>query len=58
MFCFQCEQTSKGTGCNEIGVCGKDEETASLQDLLLHATKAVAQYAHQARALVRMAWAG
>ncbi|MGA2865741.1 MAG: hydroxylamine reductase [Verrucomicrobiota bacterium] len=51
MYCFQCEQTSKGTGCNEIGVCGKDEETASLQDLLLHATKGVAQYAHQARAL-------
>ena len=51
MFCFQCEQTSKGTGCNEFAVCGKDEETARLQDLLLHATKAVAQYAHAARAL-------
>ena len=50
MFCFQCEQTSKGTGCNEFAVCGKDEETARLQDLLLHATKAVAQYAHRARA--------
>jgi len=50
MFCFQCEQTSKGTGCNEFAVCGKDEETAILQDLLLHATKAVAQYAHHARA--------
>ena len=51
MFCFQCEQTSKGTGCNDFAVCGKNEETARLQDLLLHATKAVAQYAHQARSL-------
>jgi hydroxylamine reductase len=51
MFCFQCEQTSKGTGCSDFAVCGKDEETAILQDLLLHATKAVAQYAHYARAL-------
>jgi len=50
MFCFQCEQTSRGTGCNEFAVCGKDEQTAVLQDVLLHATKAVAQYAHRARA--------
>ncbi len=51
MFCFQCEQTSKGTGCDDFAVCGKDEETAILQDLLLHGTKAVAQYAHHARRL-------
>lgn len=51
MFCFQCEQTSKGTGCTDFAVCGKDEETAILQDMLLHATKAVAQYAHRARLL-------
>jgi hydroxylamine reductase len=51
MFCFQCEQTSKGTGCVDFAVCGKDEETAILQDLLLHATKGVAQYAHRARLL-------
>jgi hydroxylamine reductase len=49
MFCFQCEQTSKGTGCTTVGVCGKDPETAILQDVLLHGTKAVAQYAYQAR---------
>jgi hydroxylamine reductase len=49
MFCFQCEQTSKGTGCNEFAVCGKNDETAVLQDLLLHATKGLAQYAHRAR---------
>lgn len=51
MFCFQCEQTSKGTGCKEFAVCGKDPETAALQDLLIHATKGVAQYAHHARVL-------
>lgn len=51
MFCYQCEQTSKGTGCIDFGVCGKSEEAAALQDLLLHATKGIAQYAHRARAL-------
>ncbi|MHB1415007.1 MAG: hydroxylamine reductase [Chloroflexota bacterium] len=51
MFCFQCEQTSKGSGCTAIGVCGKDPETAVLQDLLLHATKGLAMYAHRARML-------
>ena len=51
MFCFQCEQTSKGTGCIDFGVCGKDESTAVLQDLLLHAAKGIAQYNHRARLL-------
>lgn len=51
MFCFQCEQTSKGTGCSDFAVCGKDEATAILQDLLIHAVKGVAQYAHRARTL-------
>jgi len=34
MFCFQCEQTSKGTGCTAGGVCGKKAETANFQDAL------------------------
>lgn len=34
MFCFQCEQTAKGTGCTMGGVCGKKVETANLQDRL------------------------
>ena len=51
MFCFQCEQTSKGTGCTDFATCGKDEQTAILQDLLVHATKGIAQYAHRARQL-------
>jgi len=50
MFCYQCEQTAKGTGCTAHGVCGKDPETAALQDLLVHALKGVAMYAHRARA--------
>lgn len=51
MFCYQCEQTSQGQGCQVIGVCGKDENTASLQDLLIHALKGVSQYAHRAAQL-------
>ncbi len=34
MFCFQCEQTAKGTGCTNGGVCGKKTDTANLQDVL------------------------
>ncbi len=51
MFCYQCEQAAKGTGCTTFGVCGKDPEVAALQDLLVHATKGVAMYATRARAL-------
>ena len=39
MFCFQCEQTAKGTGCTKLGVCGKQPDTAALQDLLIYAVK-------------------
>jgi hydroxylamine reductase len=45
MFCFQCEQTSKGEGCTKIGVCGKQPETAALQDLLIYAVKGLSQVA-------------
>lgn len=51
MFCYQCEQTSQGVGCQTLGVCGKEENTATLQDLLIHALKGVSQYAHRARQL-------
>jgi len=51
MFCYQCEQTAKGTGCTVQGVCGKDAETAALQDLLVHATKGLSMCAHRARQL-------
>ena len=51
MFCYQCEQTMKGAGCVDTGVCGKDASTAALQDLLLHVTKGVSMVAHRARKL-------
>ncbi|MFC1672523.1 hydroxylamine reductase [Pseudomonadota bacterium] len=55
MFCYQCEQTSRTdgvAGCSsQKGNCGKDEQTADLQDLLIHAVKGIAQYATRARAL-------
>lgn len=49
MFCYQCEQTAKGTGCTYLGICGKDETTANLQDMLLYTTKGISMYAHRAR---------
>jgi len=51
MFCYQCEQTSKRTACTTDGVCGKDAQTATLQDLLVHAARGIAMYAHRARPL-------
>jgi len=51
MFCYQCEQTAKGTGCTVMGVCGKDERTANLQDLLIYTCKGISMYAHRAREL-------
>ena len=41
MFCFQCQETSKGVGCTSKGVCGKDAGLASLMDLLLYVTKGI-----------------
>ena len=41
MFCFQCQEAAKGTGCTIKGVCGKDDETANRMDLLLFVTKGV-----------------
>jgi hydroxylamine reductase len=49
MFCYQCEQTAKGCGCTIKGVCGKEPETAGLQDLLLYQTKGISMYAWRAR---------
>ena len=44
MFCYQCQETAKNTGCTVKGVCGKPEETANLQDLLIHVLKGIAVY--------------
>jgi len=51
MFCFQCEQTAGGKGCEKVGVCGKTPETATMQDALLYTVKGISQYAHQAALL-------
>ena len=51
MFCNQCEQTQGGRGCTEIGVCGKDADMQSLQEILLYGLKGMAAYAHHARRL-------
>lgn len=51
MFCDQCEQTQNGTGCVEVGVCGKDPDVQSLQEILLYGVKGMAAYANHARRL-------
>ncbi|ACN17117.1 Hcp [Desulforapulum autotrophicum HRM2] len=42
MFCFQCQETAKNKGCTISGMCGKKEETANLQDLLIFNLKGIA----------------
>ena len=51
MFCYKCEQTAKGTGCTISGVCGKNEDIQSLQDILLYGLEGIAAYAYHARKL-------
>jgi len=55
MFCYQCEQTphaDSGNGCHEAkGVCGKDDTTADLQDLMIYGLQGIAQYAKLLRQL-------
>lgn len=43
MFCFQCQETAKGTGCEIRGVCGKTETVARLQDLLIYTLKGISE---------------
>lgn len=42
MFCFQCQETAKSTGCTLKGVCGKESSTSALMDVLLHVVRGVA----------------
>ena len=49
MFCFQCQETAKNTGCTVKGVCGKPEVTANLQDLLIYICKGIAIYGEKAK---------
>ncbi len=51
MFCYQCSQTARGTGCTLKGVCGKEAIVARLQDNLLFAIKGISAYLYHAREL-------
>jgi hydroxylamine reductase len=48
MFCYQCQEAAKGTGCEIKGVCGKTSDVANLQDLLLFVSKGVAWWSQKA----------
>lgn len=47
MFCYQCQETAKNEGCTVQGVCGKTEDTANAQDLLVYVTKGLAEVANR-----------
>jgi hydroxylamine reductase len=51
MFCFQCQETAKNTGCTIKGMCGKPEETANLQDLLIYVLRGISVYGEKAKEL-------
>jgi len=51
MFCYQCQEASKGTGCTSRGVCGKTDDLANMQDLLIYVLKGISIYATRARKL-------
>lgn len=49
MFCYQCQETAGGTGCKLRGVCGKTEEVAKLQDLLIYTVKGISEIVTKAK---------
>ncbi|WP_430931650.1 hydroxylamine reductase [Saccharicrinis sp. 156] len=49
MFCNQCQETAKNTGCTVKGVCGKTEETSNIQDLLMFACQGLSYLTIEAR---------
>lgn len=51
MFCYQCQETTKGIGCTIKGICGKTDDVAGLQDLLIYTLKGIAIHSAQARQL-------
>lgn len=51
MFCYQCSQAARGTGCNITGVCGKDPTVARLQDNLINSIQGMSGYLYRARRL-------
>jgi len=51
MFCYQCQETAKGSGCTKRGVCGKSDDLANMQDLLIYILKGISIYNTRAREL-------
>ncbi len=51
MFCYQCQETAKGIGCTQRGVCGKNNDLANMQDLLIYILKGISIYSIRAREL-------
>jgi len=49
MFCYQCQEAAKGTGCDIVGVCGKNESVANLQDLMVWLLKGISFYSTKAK---------
>ncbi len=49
MFCYQCQETVKNEGCTVRGVCGKTQDVANLQDLLIYILKGISFYAEKAK---------
>ncbi|MDY6011361.1 hydroxylamine reductase [Clostridium sp.] len=49
MFCYQCQETAGCKGCTVVGVCGKNEEVAKIQDLLIFVTKGLATVSNEGR---------
>ncbi|NLK97817.1 MAG: hydroxylamine reductase [Epulopiscium sp.] len=49
MFCYQCQETAKGSGCTLRGVCGKTSDVSNLQDLLIYTLKGISMYATEGR---------
>ena len=48
MFCYQCQETAKNTGCTIKGVCGKDEKTAQLHDLMIYILRGISMFGEKA----------
>ena len=51
MFCYQCQETAKGIGCTKRGVCGKSDDLANMQDLLIYVLKGISIFSSRAREL-------
>lgn len=49
MFCYQCQETARGTGCTLRGVCGKSGDVANLQDLLIYTLKGISMFTTEGR---------